>query len=153
MESEPIYIHPGTYSIAGNPLERRIQELDGHIQRLQVLLGDDLQKALAAIGNAMETDPSGLISFTGAFTGLSTLLHFCSFTRAAISLERGMETRADRNLAAKLRGLLVPIVESQCGILNAAITAQMGVKAAALVLWYQQALAEVQAIKGCIAKL
>ena len=153
MESEPIYINPGTYSIAGNPVERQIQQLDGHIQRLQGLLGADLQSALAAIGNAMEPDPSGLISFTGAFTGLSTLLHFCSFTRAAIALERGMETRADQNLAAKLRGLLLPIIDSQCGILGAAMTAQLGVRADSLVRWYQESLAEVTAIKDCIAKL
>jgi len=150
MKPEPIYIHPGTYSIAGNPVERQIQQLEGHIERLQALVGAELQNALAAIGDTLEHDPSALIRFTGAFTGLSTLLHFCSFTRATIALERGMETRADQDLAAKLRSLLVPIVDSQCVMLGEAMTAQLGVKAASLVLWYQQALAEVQAIKGCI---
>jgi hypothetical protein len=153
MESEPIYLHPGTYSLTGDPVERQIQRLEGHIERLQALVGAELQATLAAIGTTMEHDATALISFTGAFTGLSTLLHFCSFTRAAIALERGMETRADQNLAAKLRGLLVPIVDSQCAILGAAMSAQMGVKADSLVRWYRDALAEVNAIKACIGRL
>ena len=153
MESEPIYITPGTYSIAGNPVERQIQELEGHIQRLQTLLGADLQSALSAIGNAMEPDPSGLISFTGAFTGLSTLLHFCSFTRGIIALEKGMETHADKNLVGKLRELLVPIVTSQCEILGASMQSNLGVRAASILHWYENAIAEVQTIHGFIGRL
>ena len=153
MKAEPIYLHPGTYSLAGNPVERSVLELEGHIERLQALLGAELQSALAGIDQALQNDSSALISFTGGFTGLSTLLHFCSFTRAVISLERGMETRADQDLVARMRGLLAPIVDGQCGILDAAMTAQLGVKAASLALWYRQALAEVQAIKGFIGRL
>jgi hypothetical protein len=153
MKPEPIFINPGTYSIAGNPVERHLQRLDGHIGRMQALLGERLQHALAGVGDSLQNDPSALISFTGAFTGLSTLLHFCSFTRGTVTLERGMETRADQDLVAKLRSLLVPIVDSQCEILGAAMTAQLDVKAVSLLHWYQEALAEVVAIKNFIGQL
>ena len=153
MKSDPIYITPGTFGIAGNSAERHSQELEGHIERLQVLLRADLQSALAGIGDSLQNEPSALISFTGAFTGLSTLLHFCSFTRGIIALERGMETRADRDLVGKLRSLLVPIVNSQCEILDASMAAHLDVKAATLLNWYGNALAEVRAVKGFIDRL
>jgi hypothetical protein len=143
MKPEPIFINPGTYSIAGNPVERHLQRLDGHIGRMQALLGERLQHALAGVGDSLQN----------AFTGLSTLLHFCSFTRGTVTLERGMETRADQDLVAKLRSLLVPIVDSQCEILGAAMTAQLDVKAVSLLHWYQEALAEVVAIKNFIGQL
>jgi hypothetical protein len=153
MKPDPIFINPRTFSIAGSSVERFTQDLDGHIGRLQALLGAELQDALAGIGDSLQNEPSALISFTGAFTGLSTLLHFCSFTRGIIALERGMETRADQGLVAKLRSLLVPIVNSQCEILGASMTGHLDVKATCLLHWYQEALAEVQSVKGFIGRL
>jgi len=153
MKPEPIYLHPGTYTIAGSPVERHIHELDRHIARMQLMLGSELQDALAGIGDSLQNEPSALIRFTGAFTGLSTLLHFCSFARGVIALERGMETLADQTLVARLRSLLVPIVSSQCEILETSIGGHLEVKAGSLVHWYLMALAEIQAVKGFIGRL
>jgi len=153
MKPDPIYINPGTFSLAGSSSGRWTQELEDHVDRLQVLLGADLQEALAGLSAAPQHEPSVLITFTGAFTGLSTLLHFCSFIRGVIALEQGMETRADQCLAGKLRGLLVPIVLSQCEILMEAMTAHLDVRTTSLRAWYQAALAEVQAVRGFIGRL
>jgi len=153
MKPEPIYINPGTFSLAGSSRERHVQALEARIERMQALLGAELQDALAGIGDALKDEPSALISFTGAFTGLSTLLHFCSFTRGIIALERGMETQADQDLVGRLRTLLVPAVIGQCDILGAAMAAQQEVKAASLRQWYGVALGEVRAVKGFIGGL
>ena len=153
MKPDPIYIIPGTFSLSGGASERHAQDLEKHIDRLQVLLGTELQGALAGIGEAPHSEPSVLITFTGAFTGLSTLLHFCSFTRGVIALEQGMETQADQGLAGKLRALMVPIVVSQCEILTESMAAHMDVKTTSLRAWYQAALAEVQAVRGFIGRL
>jgi hypothetical protein len=152
LKPDPIYITPGTFSLAGGATERYAQDLEKHIDRLQVLLGTELQKALAGIGEAPHGEPSVLVTFTGAFTGLSTLLHFCSFTRGVIALEQGMETQADQSLAGKLRGLMVPIVASQCEILTESMTAHLEVRTPSLAAWYQAALAEVQAVRGFIPR-
>jgi hypothetical protein len=152
MKPEPIYIKPGTFSLTGGQ-ERDARDLEAHIERLQGLLGDQLQAALAGVGDRLQNEPSALITFTGAFTGLSTLLHFCSFTCGVMALERGMETRADQSLAGKLRGLMVPIVLSQCEILNEAMTAHLDVKASSLQAWYQAALAEVLAVRSSMGRM
>jgi hypothetical protein len=153
MKPDPIYIRPGTFAISGSSGERLVQDLEQHIERLQVLLGEDLRQALAGMGESVKGDPSAMISFTGAFTGLSTLLHFCSFTRGIIALEKGMETHADKNLVGKLRELLVPIVTSQCEILGASMQSNLGVRAASILHWYENAIAEVQTIHGFIGRL
>ncbi len=153
MKPDPIYLHPGTYTIAGSAMERHIKDLESHVERLQALLGAELQTALAGIGDSLQNEPSALISFTGAFTGLSTLLHFCSFTRGVIALERGMETRADQDLVARLRSLLVPVVNSQCEVLWDSMAAHRDVKAASLMDWYGKALCEVQTIRAFIGRL
>jgi hypothetical protein len=150
MKPDPIYLRPGTYSIMGGLADRHIQELDRLIDRIQLLLGAELQKALAGIGEARQNEASAMINFTGAFTGLSTLLHFCSFTRGIITVEQGMETRADLGLVTRFRGLLVPIVASQCEILETSMTAQLEVRSPSLRIWYQKALAEVGAVHGFI---
>ncbi|MDR3671015.1 MAG: hypothetical protein P4L36_09225 [Holophaga sp.] len=152
MKPEPIFIKPGTFSLAG-AMERDARDLEAHIERLQGLLGDQLQTALAGVGDRLQNEPSALITFTGAFTGLSTLLHFCSFTRGVVALERGMETRADQGLAGKLRALMVPIVLSQCEILNESMAANLEVKAASLQAWYRAALAEVVAVRTFIGRM
>jgi hypothetical protein len=118
MKPEPIYLRPGTYSIEGGLADRHIQELDRLIDRIQVMLGAELQRAMAGVGDPHPGEASAMISFTGAFTGLSSLLHFCSFTRGIITVERGMETRADLGLVTRFRNLMVPIVTSQCEILE-----------------------------------
>jgi hypothetical protein len=153
MKPDPIYLYPGTYALAGSLMERHIRDLESHVERLQALLGAELQTALAGIGDSLKNEPSALISFTGAFTGLSTLLHFCTFTRGIIALERGMETRADQDLVAKLRLLLVPVVNSQCEVLAGSMSAHQDVRADSLMLWYSNALAEVQTIKGFIGRV
>jgi hypothetical protein len=150
MKPDPIYITPGTFSLSGSPAGHYNQELEGHIDRLQVLLGNELQEALAGIGETPQSEPSVLITFTGAFTGLSTLLHFCSFTRGVIALEQGMETQADQGLAARLRGLMVPIVSGQCEILAESMAAHLDVKTTSLRAWYLAALAEIRAVRGFI---
>jgi len=150
MKSEPIYLRPGTYSIEGGLADRHIQELDRLIDRIQVMLGAELQRALAGVGDPHPSEASSMISFTGAFTGLSSLLHFCSFTRGIITVERGMETRADLGLVTRFRNLMVPIVTSQCEILETSMAAQLEVKAPSLRRWYQKALAEVGAVHGFI---
>ena len=153
MDPDPIFIRPGTFSIAGRSWERHILDLDAHIARLHVLLGDELKKALAGMNETLQNEPSILISFTGAFTGLSTLLHFCSFTRGTIALEKGMETQADKALVGKLRELLVPIVTSQCEILRTSMTAHNTGQALSIQAWYDKALEEVRAISGFIGRL
>jgi len=153
MKPEPIYILPGTFTLAGATAQGAAQELGAHIDRMQLLLGEDLRAALAALGATGQQDPAALISFTGAFTGLSTLLHFCSFTRGTIALERGMETPADRALVTKLRLLLVPILANQCEILEGAMGAQRQVKAEPLRAWYEAALVEVRLVRGFVGQL
>jgi len=153
MKSEPIYINPVTFTLAGSSIDRAVQDLDGHIERMHGLLGAELQEALAGIGESLQNEPSALISFTGAFTGLSTLLHFCSFTRGLIALERGMETRGDQDLVGRLRALLVPAVNGQCEILGNAMAGHLDVKAPSLQHWYEGALGEVQAVKAFIGRL
>jgi hypothetical protein len=153
MKPDPIYIRPGSFSLAGTPVERNVQDLDRHIERLQELLGDELKITLSHINEALQNEPSALICFTGAFTGLSTLLTFCSFTRGIIALEKGMETLADQSLVAKLRGMLVPIITSQCEILGESMVPHLGVRSESLVKWYRHALAEVHAIAAFIGRL
>ena len=153
MKPDPIYIHPGTFIIAGSSGERRVQDLEAHIERLQALLGDDLRAALAGVGESFQTDPAAMVSFTGAFTGVSTLLHFCSFTRGIIALENGMETQADKKLVGCLRERLVPIVASQCEILKTTMGSNLAVKAGGLLHWYGRAMAEVEAVNGFIVRL
>ena len=114
------------------------------------MLGAELQKALAGMGEPPQNEASAMISFTGAFTGLSTLLHFCSFTRGIITVEQGMETCADLDLVTRFRNLMVPIVVSQCEILESSMAAQLEVRAPTLRIWYQKALAEVGAVHGFI---
>jgi hypothetical protein len=153
MKPEPIYIRPGTFSLAGSPVEKHMQDLDIHIARLHGLLGDELKTALAGMGDSLQNESLALISFTGAFTGMSTLLTFCSFIRGVIALEKGMETQADKNLVATLRKLLVPIVTSQCEILKASMATQLAAEAASLLQWYEEAHEAVQAIHGFIGRL
>ena len=150
MKPEPIYLRPGTYSLTGGLSERHIRELDRLIDRIQSMLGAELQKALAGMGEPPQNEASAMISFTGAFTGLSTLLHFCSFTRGIITVEQGMETCADLDLVTRFRNLMVPIVVSQCEILESSMAAQLEVRAPTLRIWYQKALAEVGAVHGFI---
>ena len=153
MDPDPIIIRPGTFSIAGRSWEHDILDLDAHIARLHVLLGDDLKAALAGMSEPHQNEPSILISFTGAFTGLSTLLHFCSFTRGTIALEKGMETAADKALVGKLRELLVPIVISQCEILSASMNSHNNGQAPSIQGWYGKTLDEIRAIERFIGRL
>lgn len=153
MDPDPIYIRPGTFSINGSSWERYIHELDVHIEHLHTLLGDELKMALAGLNDNLQNEPSLLISFTGAFTGLSTLLHFCSFTRGTIALEKGMETQADKALVGKLRELLVPIVTSQCEILGTSMVSHNTAHIRSIQDWYEKALKEVRAISGFIGRL
>ena len=153
MKPEPIYINPGTFTIAGTAVERHIHDLEQHIERLQSILGAELKQALGGMGESIQNDTSALIRFTGAFTGMSTLLNFCSFTRGIIALEKGMETQADRKLVERVRGILVPLVSNQCEILKTSINAHLDVKDASLLTWYETALEAVQGINGYIARL
>jgi len=153
MKPDPIYLHPGTFSLTGSTAERHLQDLDRHIGKLHELLGDELKAVLADMGVAIQDEPLALISFTAAFTGLSTLLTFCSFIRGVIALENGMETLADKNLAGTLRKLLVPIVSSQCEIIKTTMGSNLGLRVASLLDWYCRAQAEVEAVEGFIGRL
>ena len=153
MKPEPIYIHPGSFSIAGTPVERYSQVLETHIETLQVLLGAELNQALEGMDDWVQDETPALISFTAAFTGVSTLLNFCCFTRGIIALEKGMETVADRQLVEKVRRLLIPIVSSQCEILNSSMALHSGAKPAPLARWYEKAIAEVQAVYLFVSRL
>lgn len=153
MASEPIHLNPGTYRIAGQSAEQHLLDLEGRMDRMQALLGPELQDTLAAMGEAVRSDTSALVRFTGAFTGLSTLLNFCSFTRGIIALEKGMQTQADRDLVERVRATLIPLVGNQGEILKASMEADLGVMDAALRHWYGTALAEVLAVRRCIARL
>jgi len=152
MKSEKIFIKPGTFSLAGTPVERHIQELDGHIAVLQDLLGEKLKTTLADLQTTAQDDALTLVTFTGGFTGVSTLLTFCSFIRGLTGLEKGMETPADQELVGALRRLLVPIVTSQSDLLKTSLTAHPG-RSLALVDWYRQAAAAVLGIQGFIGRL
>jgi hypothetical protein len=152
MKSEKIFIKPGTFSLAGTPVERHLQELDGHIAVLQDLLGEKLKATLADLQTSAQDDALTLVTFTGAFTGVSTLLTFCSFIRGLTGLEKGMETPADQDLVGAMRRLLVPIVTSQTELLKASLAAHPG-RSLALVAWYRQAGAAILAIQGFISRL
>ena len=153
MKPEPIYIHPGSFTIAGTPVERHSMVLEDHIETLQVLLGAELNQALEGLDDWVQDETPALISFTAAFTGVSTLLNFCCFARGIIALEKGMETVADKQLVERVRRLLIPIVSSQCEILNSSMSLHSGVKPAPLARWYEKALAEVQAVYSFIGRL
>ena len=153
MKPEPIYIHPGSFTIAGTPVERHSMVLEDHIETLQVLLGAELNQALEGLDDWVQDETPALISFTAAFTGVSTLLNFCCFARGIIALEKGMETVADKQLVEKVRRLLIPIVSSQCEILNSSMSLHSGAKPAPLARWYEKAIAEVQAVYLFISRL
>jgi hypothetical protein len=153
VEPHPIRIKPGTFQIAGQSPDSHLQELEGHLDRMQALLGAELQGTLAGMGEPIRADTSALIRFTGAFTGLSTLLNFCAFTRGVLALEKGMETQADRLLVERVRGTLIPLVDSQGEVLKNSLEAEQGILDAALRRWYGGALAEVLAVRRCIARL
>jgi hypothetical protein len=153
MDPDPIYIRLGSFGLQGSSWEQQVHQLNVHIEHLHVLLGDDLKMALAGLKDSLHGDLSIQISFTGAFTGLSTLLHFCSFTRGTIALETGMETKADQALVRKLRELLVPIITSQCEILGTSMASHTPAQIRSIEEWYQKALVEVRAIRGFIGRL
>jgi hypothetical protein len=153
MNPDPIEIKPGTFRITGHSPENPIQELEGHMDRMQALLGTELQGTLAGMGEAVRTDTSALIRFTGAFTGLSTLLNFCAFARGVLALEKGMETQGDRLLVQRVRGNLIPLINNQGEVLRNSLEAEQAVLDAALRRWYGGALAEVLAVRRCIARL
>jgi hypothetical protein len=153
MKPEPIYIKPGSFSIAGAPVERHTRDLEAHIDKLQVLLGDDLTQALAGMDDWIQDETPALISFTAAFTGVSTLLNFCCFARGIFALERGMETLADKQMVEKVRRLLIPIVSSQCEILGSSMALHTNARPPALNAWYDKATAEIQAVYAFVSRL
>jgi hypothetical protein len=153
MKPEPIYIKAGSFGIAGAPAEHRAKDLEAHIDKLQVLLGDDLTQALSGLDDWIQDETPALISFTAAFTGVSTLLNFCCFARGIFALERGMETVADRQMVEKVRRLLIPIVSSQCEILSSSMALHSTDRPAMLNAWYLKANAEIQAVYAFISRL
>ena len=153
MKSDPIYIKPGTYAIAGTAVKRYLEGLEAHINRLQVLLGDDLNAALAAMGETAQGDPATLISFTGAFTGMSTLLNLCFYARGIIALEDGMETQRDREMVEGVRKVLVPLLLGQGDLLKTSLVSHQEVRDPALRVWYDQARAELDGICALVGRL
>lgn len=153
MKSEPIYIKPGTYAIAGTAIKRYVEGIESHINRLQVLLGDELNAALAAMGEAAQSDPATLISFTGAFTGMSTLLNLCFYARGIIALEDGMETVRDRQMVEGVRKILVPLLLGQGDLLRTSLVAHQDVRDPALRSWYLKARAELDGICNLVGRL
>ncbi|MGA2083516.1 MAG: hypothetical protein ABSH53_23345 [Holophaga sp.] len=150
---DPIYIQPGTFSIAGTNVHAYIEDLERRIARLQVLLGEDLNAALAGMSEATQADTSALICFTGAFTGMSTLLNLCFYTRGIIALEDGMETQRDRILVEGVRKILVPLVLGQADLLKASLEAHRTVPDAALRHWYSMAMAELESVRTLVSRL
>jgi hypothetical protein len=153
MKPEPIYIKAGSFSIAGAPVERHAKDLESHIDKLQVLLGDDLTQALSGMDDWVQDETPALVSFTAAFTGVSTLLNFCCFARGIFALERGMETLADKQMVEKVRRLLIPIVSSQCEILSSSMSLHSSERPPALDRWYSKASGEVQAVYAFVSRL
>lgn len=153
MKSDPIYIKPGTCAIAGTAVKRYLEGLEAHINRLQVLLGDDLNAALAAMGETAQGDPATLISFTGAFTGMSTLLNLCFYARGIIALEDGMETQRDREMVEGVRKVLVPLLLGQGDLLKTSLGSHQEVRDPALRGWYDQARAELDRICTLVGRL
>ena len=150
---DPIYIQPGTFCIAGTSVHTHIEELERRIGRLQVLLGEDLNAALAGMGEATQADTSALICFTGAFTGMSTLLNLCFYTRGIIALEDGMETQQDRILVEGVRKILVPLVLGQSDLLKASLDAHKDVPDPSLRHWYALARAELASVHALVSRL
>ncbi len=153
MKPDPIYIQPGTFCIAGTSIHRHIEGLEQHIARLQTLLGEDLNAALATMSEATQADTSTLICFTGAFTGMSTLLNLCFYARGIIALEDGMETQRDRLMVEGVRKILVPLVLGQGDLLRSSMNSHRDVPGPALRKWYGQALGELDAVCGLVARL
>ena len=153
MKSNPIYIQPGTFCIAGTSVHRHIEGLEQRIGRLQILLGEELNAALAHMNESTQSDTSALICFTGAFTGMSTLLNLCFYTRGILALEDGMETSRDRMLVEGVRRILVPLVLGQGDLLRTSIASHRDVPDPALSGWYGRALGELDAVRGLITRL
>ncbi len=153
MKSDPIYIQPGTFCIAGASIHRHIEDLEKRIARLQVLLGEDLNTALAGMDEVTQADTSALICFTGAFTGMSTLLNLCFYTRGIVALEDGMETQRDRILVEGVRKILVPLVLGQGDLLKASMVSHREIQDAALSRWYAMALEELENVCTLVARL
>lgn len=153
MKPEPIYIQQGSYAIAGTTAKAFVDALEHHIGRLQVLLGEDLNATLGALGEAAQAEPAQLIAFTGAFTGMSTLLNLCFYTRGIVALEEGMETHRDRQMVQGVRRILVPLLLGQGDLLRTSLEVRQGAQDAALGGWYARARAELDGICGLVARL